>query len=584
MIFFFQVIPLETRMKQFRDLLTEKEISAFSTWEKELHKIVFDPRYLLLTSRERKQVFDKYVRERAEEERKEKKSRLKEKRDAYRQLLEDYGVHGKSSFSEFASKNSKDDRFKGIEKMREREALFNEYQVDVRKKEKEEKEARRKTAKKDFLALLKETEAIDRHSHWSEVKKSIDSDPRYKAVESSNQREDWFLDYVHDLKEEHRREKDKKKKNKDRSRSRSRSPRGKKRSRSRSKSRENKKSKKKDKKRSRSRSRDRKRDREEKEGKARTSEKEEGEMSDDADDKRKSVDEKEKEKEQEDGGSGRNSREGSKDKDSDGNKEEKMEGEETEEQRVERERKEKEDRVAASLRAREEEVQKELSGHLHARDKERQQHRHQEAVGNFQALLADLIRHPDYSWKEAKKMLKKDGRYDSVSSLEKSERERLFDEHIDHLIAKKKENYWKLLAECKEITLDSTFKEIKKLIRDDPRYSKYSSSERKCEKQFNEFLKDKVSKAKQAFRELLMETKKITDKSLSVVKEEGDQGADSGHMAEILELLNKDRRYLDLESMADERSKILMQYLEDQERRGPPPPPTASEPGRRTVK
>ena len=27
----------------------------FSTWEKELHKIVFDSRYLLLTSKERKQ-------------------------------------------------------------------------------------------------------------------------------------------------------------------------------------------------------------------------------------------------------------------------------------------------------------------------------------------------------------------------------------------------------------------------------------------------------------------------------------------------------------------------------------------------
>ncbi len=45
-----------SRMGQFRDLLIEKEISAFSTWEKELHKIVFDPRYLLLTSKERKQV------------------------------------------------------------------------------------------------------------------------------------------------------------------------------------------------------------------------------------------------------------------------------------------------------------------------------------------------------------------------------------------------------------------------------------------------------------------------------------------------------------------------------------------------
>ena len=208
-------------------------------------------------------------------------------------------------------------------------------------------------------------------------------------------------------------------------------------------------------------------------------------------------------------------------------------------------------------------------------------------------------------------MLKKDGRYDSVSSLEKSERERLFDDHIDMLISKKKENYWKLLAECKEIALDSSFKEIKKLIKEDPRYSKYSSSDRKCEKQFNEFLKDKMSKAKQAFRELLMETKHINDKSLSMVKE------DDSHMAEIVELLNKvsgnnslfeqpyfyfrvacyfsfhvseiflllkDKRYLDLDCATDERSKILMQFLEDQERRGPPPPPTASEPGRRAVK
>ena len=48
--------------------------------------------------------------------------------------------------------------------------------------------------------------------------------------------------------------------------------------------------------------------------------------------------------------------------------------------------------------------------------------------------------------------------------------------------------------------------------------------------------------------------------------------------------LDKDKRYLDLDCVADERTKILMQFLEDQERRGPPPPPTASEPGRRAVK
>lgn len=49
-------LPLEQRIQQFKDLLIEKDVSAYSTWEKELQKIVFDPRYLLLTSKERKQV------------------------------------------------------------------------------------------------------------------------------------------------------------------------------------------------------------------------------------------------------------------------------------------------------------------------------------------------------------------------------------------------------------------------------------------------------------------------------------------------------------------------------------------------
>ena len=70
-------------------------MSAFSTWEKELHKIVFDPRYLLLTSRERKQVFDKYVKERAEEERREKRNKMRETKEEFRRLLADADLSGK---------------------------------------------------------------------------------------------------------------------------------------------------------------------------------------------------------------------------------------------------------------------------------------------------------------------------------------------------------------------------------------------------------------------------------------------------------------------------------------------------------
>merc|ERR1719512_431956 len=142
-------------MTQFRELLEDKQISAFSTWEKELHKIVFDPRYLLLTSKERKQVFDKYVRQKA-----------KERKDAFKNLMEEALVNGRTSYSDFSREHGKDERYKAIEKSRERESQFNEFQIEVRRKEKEEKEEKRKQIKKDFKLLLKETEGIDRHAYW----------------------------------------------------------------------------------------------------------------------------------------------------------------------------------------------------------------------------------------------------------------------------------------------------------------------------------------------------------------------------------------------------------------------------------
>lgn len=96
-------------------MLKEKDVSAFSTWEKgekfvilcktsgfirnfdvpELHKIVFDPRYLLLASKERKQVFEKYVKDRAEDERREKREKLQKKRDQFRALMEEANIHSR---------------------------------------------------------------------------------------------------------------------------------------------------------------------------------------------------------------------------------------------------------------------------------------------------------------------------------------------------------------------------------------------------------------------------------------------------------------------------------------------------------
>ena len=91
--FLFLVFAVEEMLKHI--LVWLFQVSAFSTWEKELHKIVFDPRYLLLTSKERKQVFEKYVKERAEEERREKRNKMRERKDEFRRLMEEAGLHGK---------------------------------------------------------------------------------------------------------------------------------------------------------------------------------------------------------------------------------------------------------------------------------------------------------------------------------------------------------------------------------------------------------------------------------------------------------------------------------------------------------
>lgn len=196
-------LPLEQRIQQFRDLLTEKDVSAYSTWEKELQKIVFDPRYLLLTSKERKAVFEKYVRERADQESKERSAALKKKKEEFRELLKEVISNPKMapSFAEISSKYARDERFKGIDKTKDRESIYNDFLSDLRRQLDKQDEAKH-DKRKNFYAMLKEIKHLHRHSSWSETKKLIENDSRYKCIESSSKREDYFRDYCKTLQDE----------------------------------------------------------------------------------------------------------------------------------------------------------------------------------------------------------------------------------------------------------------------------------------------------------------------------------------------------------------------------------------------
>ncbi|XP_058154108.1 transcription elongation regulator 1-like protein [Dasypus novemcinctus] len=131
------LLPLEERATHFRDMLLERGVSAFSTWEKELHKIVFDPRYLLLNSEERKQIFEQFVKTRIKEEYKEKKSKLLQAKEEFRKLLEESKVSPRTTFKEFAEKYGRDQRFRLVQKRKDQEQVFNQFILVLKKRDKE---------------------------------------------------------------------------------------------------------------------------------------------------------------------------------------------------------------------------------------------------------------------------------------------------------------------------------------------------------------------------------------------------------------------------------------------------------------
>ncbi|XP_022218731.2 transcription elongation regulator 1 isoform X2 [Drosophila obscura] len=543
------LIPLEMRVTQFKEMLREKDVSAFSTWEKELHKIVFDPRYLLLTSKERKQVFEKYVKDRAEEERKEKRNKMRQKRDDFRSLMEEARLHGKSSFSEFSQKNAKEERYRAIEKVRERESLFNEYIVEVRRREKEDKQLKKEQIRKDFLDMLRERHDIERHTRWYDIKKKLESDARYRIVDSMY-REEYFEDYLHLMKEEKRKEREQREqRERERHRERKSDRKDKDKEKDKEKSRKD---------RGRSRSKDK--DRELKSSKDKDKEK----------DKDKSKSEKSKKRDTPEEGEHHDESEREERAGSDDSEVARQRESEAEQKQKEREKKL---RAEQSIREREKEVQRTLAGHLRDRDKEREHHKRDESIGHFTALLTDLVRTADFTWKEVKRQLRKDHRWELIEPLDRDDRERIFNVHIDNLMKKKRERFREMLDEIGTLQLTSTWKEIKKLVKEDPRYLKYNSE--KGEREFRDYIKDKTMHAKTALRELLQECKFITHKSSDLIKE------NSNHLKEIQDILKNDKRYLVLDHLEDERNVIVVGFVEELNKRGPPPPPTASESTRR---
>lgn len=64
------------------------------------------------------------------------------------------------------------------------------------------------------------------------------------------------------------------------------------------------------------------------------------------------------------------------------------------------------------------------------------------------------VKTPDAAWSDTRRSLRKDHRWESSSLLERDEKERLFNEHIEALAKKKKEHFRQLLDETTSVHSD----------------------------------------------------------------------------------------------------------------------------------
>lgn len=258
----FEISPdnIQEREMAFIDMMRDRGVTQFDTWDMANAKMEHDPRIRLIPdSKDRRELFENFcvirareIREAKEKEaiereqrendgkdRKDKERRSSESKsqstsstsatessskpeDVYRRLVEDYTTKT-STWLDFMTKYRLDPRFLGLKPGSLRESIFRQYLSDLKKgviqpkkhshsSDKDKQSSSRSSSRKykatdaeidEFMSLLRETkkDILYEHKHsssveWRKIKKLIDRDRRYDAVGSSTERELIFREYA----------------------------------------------------------------------------------------------------------------------------------------------------------------------------------------------------------------------------------------------------------------------------------------------------------------------------------------------------------------------------------------------------
>lgn len=187
----------------FKSLLESANVEADWSWEHAMRVIINDKRYgALRTLGERKQAFNEYLNQRKKIEAEERRVKQRKARDDFQAMLEESkDLTSSTRWSKAITMFEDDERFNAVERSREREDLFENYLVELQKKEKAKAAEEHKRHVVEYRAFLESCDFIKANTQWRKVQERLEDDERCFRLEKID-RLDVFQDYIRDLEKE----------------------------------------------------------------------------------------------------------------------------------------------------------------------------------------------------------------------------------------------------------------------------------------------------------------------------------------------------------------------------------------------
>ncbi|KAK1412999.1 hypothetical protein QVD17_34673 [Tagetes erecta] len=123
---------------------------------------------------------------------------------AFKALLEEANVKADWNWEQAMRVIINDKRYGALKAHGERKQAFNEYLMQRKKIEAEERRLKQRKAKEEFTKMLEESKELTSSMRWSKAMALFEDDERYKAVDRPADREDLFQSYLVDLQKKER--------------------------------------------------------------------------------------------------------------------------------------------------------------------------------------------------------------------------------------------------------------------------------------------------------------------------------------------------------------------------------------------